>query len=44
METYEENINSGIISGVTKRQYANCCKKIVECGGMLTQKQVAALA
>lgn len=27
METYEENINSGIISGVTKRQYANCCKK-----------------
>ena len=33
METYEENINSGIISGVTKRQYANCCKKIVECGG-----------
>ena len=44
METYEENINSGIISGVTKRQYANCCKKIVECGGKLTQKEVEALA
>ena len=44
METYEENINSGIISGVTKRQYANCCKKIVECGGKLTPKEVEALA
>ena len=43
-KTYEENINSGIISGVTKRQYANCCKKIVECGGKLTQKEVEALA
>lgn len=44
MKIFEPNIQSGIISGVTKRQYANYCEKIVECGKKLTKNEVELLA
>ena len=44
MEVLATEINTGTICSTTKRQYFNCCKKIVECGGKLEKVELDLLS
>lgn len=44
MAVLETEIETDTICNTTKRQYFNCCKKIVECGGKLEKRELDLLS
>ncbi len=44
MEGLATEINTGTICNTTKRQYFNCCQKIVQCGGKLEKAELDLLS
>ena len=44
MDMLATEISTGTICNTTKRQYFNCCQKIVECGGKLEKEELDLLS